>query len=199
MSALSHGGGYEWYADCVKRELIMSEQHFVLRDLLEIKETTSNMKLYALVDGIQYDREFEEELKEEKGIRSLFNLPEDKKIAFAGPWLLDIENLPNTWFSKLFQLERKYPAVSWIISDSHFVSIAHHLGSSMMITLPDKQEGIFRFYDCRVLKKLPELLSHDQIARLMTPTQKWSFLYEDTWNSYQYDTENALVVTSSAL
>ncbi|MDA5533831.1 DUF4123 domain-containing protein [Yersinia mollaretii] len=177
----------------------MQEQHHVFRELLKMKEMISNLRLYALVDGIQYDREFEEELKDEKGIRSLFNLPEDKKIAFAGPWLLDMEDLPNTWFLKLSKLERKSPAVSWIISDSHFLSIAHHLGSSMMITLPDKQEGIFRFYDCRVLKELPELLSHDQITKLMAFTRRWSFLYDGSWNSYQYDTENALVVSSSAL
>lgn len=40
------------------------------------------------MDGIQYDRFFDESLKEDKGVRSLFSLPEDKILAIAGPWLL---------------------------------------------------------------------------------------------------------------
>jgi hypothetical protein len=170
----------------------MEEQHFALRELIKLSTESKGAKLYALVDGIQYDRKNDEELNEETGICSLFSLPEDKKLAFAGPWLLDMAELPETWFLRLGELEKKLPAVSWIISEHPFLSLARHLGTCMMVTLPGKQAGIFRFYDCRVLKQIPVLLSPDQMMMLMKYTREWMFLHDGKVESYQHDSKTLI-------
>ncbi|ENZ8354245.1 DUF4123 domain-containing protein [Klebsiella pneumoniae] len=137
------------------------------------------------MDGIQFDRFFDEPLKEGKDIRSLFILPEDRILAFAGPWLLDVSKLSREYLVKISQLEEKYPAVSWIISEQPFVKLARHLESGLMVSLPSKDKGLFRFYDSRVLKILPELLSPEQFARLMKYSLRWFFLSEGEINCYQ--------------
>lgn len=137
--------------------------------------------------GMLTDRFFDEPLKEDKGIRSLFCLPEDKILAFAGPWLLDVSKLSGDRLVKISQLEEKYPAVSWIISEQPFVTLARHLELNLMVSLPTKEKGLFRFYDCRVLKRLPELLSLGQVAELMKYSQRWLFLSEGEINCYQCD------------
>ncbi|MDM6723708.1 DUF4123 domain-containing protein [Klebsiella grimontii] len=165
----------------------MVDQYYALREFALLREKSESLSLYALVDGIQFDRFFNESLKEDKGIRSLFCLPEDKILAFAGPWLLNVSKLSGDHLVKISQLEEKYPAVSWIISEQPFVTLARHLELSLMVSLPTKEKGLFRFYDCRVLKRLPELLSSGQVAELMKYSQRWFFLSEGEINCYQYD------------
>ena len=145
----------------------MTEPHYALREFALLREEYETLNLYALVDGIQFDRFFDEPLKEGKDIRSLFILPEDRILAFAGPWLLDVSK------------------VSWIISEQPFVKLARHLESGLMVSLPSKDKGLFRFYDSRVLKILPELLSPEQFARLMKYSLRWFFLSEGEINCYQ--------------
>ncbi|EIV5304338.1 TPA: DUF4123 domain-containing protein [Klebsiella pneumoniae] len=163
----------------------MTEPHYALREFALLREEYETLNLYALVDGIQFDRFFDEPLKEGKDIRSLFILPEDRILAFAGPWLLDVSKLSREYLVKISQLEEKYPAVSWIISEQPFVKLARHLESGLMVSLPSKDKGLFRFYDSRVLKILPELLSPEQFARLMKYSLRWFFLSEGEINCYQ--------------
>lgn len=166
----------------------MTEQYYALREFALLSEKSGSLKLYVLVDGIQFDRFFNEPLKEDKGIRSLFCLPEDKILAFAGPWLLDVSKLSRDHLVKIIQLEEKYPAVSWIISEQPFVTLARHLELSLMVSLPTKKKGLFRFYDCRVLKILPELLSSEQFAQLMKYSLRWFFLNDGQIICYQRNT-----------
>lgn len=162
----------------------MSEQHYALREFVQLKEKSEMLSLYILVDGIQFDRFFDEPLKEDKGIRSLFSLPEDRILAFAGPWLLDVSKLSREYLVKISRLEEKYPAVSWIISEQPLATLAQHLESGLMVSLPSKEIGLFRFYDCRVLKKLPELLSSEQVAELMKYSRRWFFRSKSEINCY---------------
>lgn len=79
----------------------MTEQHYALREFALLREKYELLNLFSLVDGIQFDRFFDEPLKEDKGIRSLFSLPEDKALAFAGPWLLDVSKLSREYLGKV--------------------------------------------------------------------------------------------------
>jgi len=167
----------------------MTEQHYALREYALLREKCESLNLYALVDGIQYDRFFEEPLKEHEGICSLFSLPEDKVLAYAGPWLLDMSKLSRDHLVKIIQLEEKYPAVSWIISEQPFMTLARHLESGLMVSLPSKEKGLFRFYDPRVLKTLPEILSPEQFMQLMKYFLRWLFLDGGQIIRYQKDTE----------
>lgn len=165
----------------------MTEQHYALREFALLREKYEILNLYALVDGIQFDRFFDEPLKEDKGIRSLFSLPEDRILAFAGPWLLDVSEPSREYLVKISQLEKKYPAVSWIISKQPFITLARHLESGLMVSLPSKDKGLFRFYDPRVLGRLPDILSSEQISEFMKYTLQWFFLSEGEINCYQCD------------
>ena len=165
----------------------MTEQHYALREFALLREKYEILNLYILVDGIQFDRLFDEPLKQDKGIRSLFSLPEDRILAFAGPWLLDVSKLSREYLAKICLLEEKYPAVSWIISEQPCAALAGRLESGLMVSLPSKEKGLFRFYDCRVLKRLPELLSSEQVAELMKYSQRWFFLGKGEINCYQWD------------
>lgn len=171
----------------------MPEQHYAHRERVQLIEKSEILKLYALVDGIQYDRFFDEPLEEAAGVRSLFSLPEDKVLACAGPWLLDESDLSQEHLTKIRQLERNYPAVSWLISEQPFFTLARHFESSLRVSLPSKETGLFRFYDCRVLKMLPELLSSQQMTHLMKYAVRWIFLYEGKVSGYQIDRESLSV------
>ena len=165
----------------------MEEQHYAFQEWVKLRKASKNLRLYALVDGIQYDRAIGEELKREKGVYPLLSQPEDKAILFAGPWLLDINILPEDYLLKLRKLETESPAVSWIISEYDVLPLAHHLENGMIVTLPSKQAGLFRFYDCRVLQKITALLSQEQLALLIQEMTRWIFYHEGKTHCYQYD------------
>nr|WP_240703865.1 DUF4123 domain-containing protein [Citrobacter tructae] len=158
------------------------------RVVLESLTTGSELlKLYVLVDGIQYERAYGEPIEESKAIRSLLCLPEDKLIAFAGPWLMEVDKISSDKLLNIFMLEKKYPAVSWIISEQEFLQLTNHLISCLVVTFPSKETGLFRFYDCRVLKMLSKILLPLQIENLMRFTHRWLFLSETNISYYQYN------------
>ncbi|EDX9487212.1 DUF4123 domain-containing protein [Salmonella enterica] len=165
----------------------MVEQHYAFQALMRLGKRSTMLRLYALLDGIQYDRALNEELNEGCGGYSLFSLPEDKPLAFAGPWLFDVSELPINDLAKILEVEKKYPAVSWIISEHSALILVQHLKSCLLVSFPSEQKGILRFYDCRVLKLLPEFLSQEQIEYLMKYSQQWLFYYKDKINYYQCD------------
>ena len=165
----------------------MEEQHYALQELVKLREESKNLRLYVLVDGIQYERATGEEFKADRGVHSLLSQPEDKAIQFAGPWLLEAEALPEEMLLKLRTLEKEAPAVSWIISECGFLPLARHLEHCMMVTLPLKQAGLLRFYDCRVLQKVTELLPQEQFALLIQDITRWIFYLEGRIHCYQYD------------
>ena len=172
------------------------KKHYAFREFERLIEKNNSLNLYVLVDGIQFDRFCDVSLKENKGIRSLFSLPEDRILDFAGPWLLDSSTLSREYLLTISQLEEKYPAVSWIISEYAFTTLARHLEASLMVSLPTKQKGLFRFYDCRVLKILPELLSPEQFSHLMKYSLQWLFISDNQAISYQRNDKNINILVS---
>jgi hypothetical protein len=66
----------------------MINQHIIYQTLWECQKQSPNKRyLYALVDGLQYERLFKREITEENGILPLFIQPNNQDIAFYGPWL----------------------------------------------------------------------------------------------------------------
>ncbi|CAI1010366.1 Uncharacterised protein [Serratia rubidaea] len=164
----------------------MRDQHYAFQALTESRKKSDVVKIYALVDGIQYERAFGGPIEENKIVRPLLTLPEDRSIAFAGPWLMDAEQLSMNELSNIFVLEKKHPAVSWIVSEKELYPLAAHLTSCLMISFPSKETGLFRFYDCRVLLLLPQILLPFQIENLMKLTRQWLFLSKGAINSFHY-------------
>lgn len=49
--------------------------------------------LFALIDGLQYERYFGDEIQHEQGVAEPFlNSWPDSRLAFAGPWLFRLNN-----------------------------------------------------------------------------------------------------------
>jgi len=77
----------------------------IVERLKKIKRENDKSKIYALVDGAQYDRFCTIELFKRSGVMPLFDSLDDRNIAFAGPWLLALECVDNEFFSTLNNLE----------------------------------------------------------------------------------------------
>lgn len=154
----------------------MTEHMFMLQ-----REDNSR-KLYALVDGAQYERFYSDELYESAAIKSLFEHSEDKKIAFAGPWLLNISTLGEDWLMKIKILELKYPSVSWLLSSLDISDLFFYLNKNLEITLPNNKVAMLRYYNPRVLIYLPDVLTKEQFQSFTAGVVTWGFLHEDEYH-----------------
>ena len=150
--------------------------------MFALQREDSSRRLYALVDGAQYERLYSDELCEREGIKSLFEHSEDKQIAFAGPWLLDISILGEDWLRKVNVLELKYPSVSWLLSSLDISDLFFYLKKNLEITLPNNKVAMLRYYDPRVLIYLPDVLTKEQFQSFTAGIVAWGFLYEDEYH-----------------
>ncbi len=109
---------------------------------------STKMTLFALVDGMQYERYFGEELSAQRYVSlPLFDTP-DSRIAFAGPWIIQLSRVMD-FRDKLCELEATLPSVSWIVSSSTLAELAAHFRKNMNIGLPDGRAALLRFGPAR--------------------------------------------------
>ncbi len=147
-----------------------------------LRKYTSGLNHYALVCGLQYERIYGKEICYMKNITSpLFRQFPDSMMAWAGPWLVDVKKSADL-LSELYKLDSKAPAVSWIASTHLLDKLAIHLASFLNVTLPDDKVALFRFYDPRVLKNLPEILEKEQCESIVSMVDEW--LYKSEGNCY---------------
>lgn len=142
----------------------------------------NSRQLYALIDGAYYERLYSDELYETNGVKSLFEHSEDKRFAFAGPWLLNISILGEDWLEKINALELKYPSVSWLLSSLNTGDLLFYLNRNLKVILPNNKIGMLRYYDPRVLIYLPDVLTKQQFQLFTTGIVAWGFLYEDEYH-----------------
>lgn len=150
--------------------------------MFTLQREDNSRKLYALVDGAQYERFYSDELYESETIKSLFENSEDKKIAFAGPWLLNISILGEDWLRKINILELKYPSVSWLLSSLDMSDLFFYLNRNLEVILPNNKVAMLRYYDPRVLIYLPDVLTKEQFQSFTAGVVAWGFLYEDEYH-----------------
>lgn len=144
---------------------------FIMRALMAHPDCS----LFALVDGLQYERYFGEEIQNEKDVVIPFlDTWPDSRVAFAGPWLYRL-NASEHHRGKLKQLAEILPAVSWIISSSPLESLVIHFKHYLNLQLPDGRCAFFRFYDPRVLAEIELLLNESDYARLVKGIEEWVF------------------------
>lgn len=135
--------------------------------------------LYALVDGLQFERYFGYEIGAEKGVvYPFFTTYPDSKIAFAGPWLFRL-NCSEEYRRKLAELEAKYPSVSWLLSSLTPDKLLLKFRGFSTIELPSGSCGFFRFYDPRVLRNLASWLEISEYFRLVNDVSRWVFIVND--------------------
>lgn len=130
---------------------------------------------YGLVCGLQFERFHSREMALIPGVANpLFRLFPDSQIAWAGPWLIDIEK-GHELYSLLSSLEQHAPAVSWIRSTVDFEKLTQSLASQLHVALESGEQGLLRFYDPRVLRKIPEILTAEQFSDFTRGIDSWLF------------------------
>lgn len=83
---------------------IMLNEHIAFKVMEVLQKETLN--LYALVDGLEYDRLFQKEITQDETSLPLFIQPNNQDIAFAGPWLFNIIFNTNSLQNQIIQLEQ---------------------------------------------------------------------------------------------
>lgn len=147
LPELSDEGGNEWRHLCCKGwgmnsvSFSLAAQHLIC---------STKVTLFALVDGLQYERYFGESLSvQQPAAVPLFDTRPDSRIAFAGPWVMEMNSIMD-FRERLCELEAALPSVSWMISSSSLTELAAHFRRNMNTELPDGRIALLRFHDPRV-------------------------------------------------
>lgn len=147
---------------------------------------STEVTLFALVDGLQYERYFSESLSvQHPASIPLFDTWPDSRIAFAGPWVMEMNSIMD-FREKLCELEAALPSVSWMISSSSLTELAAHFRKKMNIGLPDGRIALLRFHDPRVQKRLGEMLDNEQHRELTGLMREWLTIVDgEVWSFKQ--------------
>ncbi len=148
----------------------------VIERLAQLRADDPTLRLYALVDGVQYENHRSERLAGGPGMASLFAGTADAALAHAGPWLIDVEIAGEAFASDLAALEHEAPAVSWLISQADLHGLAQLLQLQLDARLPDGRVALLRFWDPRVLGSLVDVLSTRQRETLLAHIHEWHLL-----------------------
>lgn len=141
-------------------------------------QTYRGLRLYALVDGVQYTKHFEiplTPLGEQR--RALFDGTDDAALAHAGPWLVDAEHADPAHVAELVGLEQTAPAVTWLIAPIALEGLAQLLSQRLNTRLPDGRTALVRFWDPRVLASLAEVLDGHQRDEFFAHIHEWHMLH----------------------
>ncbi|WP_312226639.1 DUF4123 domain-containing protein [Pseudescherichia sp.] len=134
---------------------------------------TTTISLFALVDGLQFERYFGRELEmREDIVLPLFDTYPDSRIAFAGPWLIDMHKA-MAFRQKVVELEQHLPAVSWLLSASTLSELLAHLQQCINVEMPDGRVALLRLQDPRVQVRLGEQLDEGQHWVITREIAEW--------------------------
>lgn len=160
----------------------------VVERLAQLHRHTDALRLYALVDGVQYRAQFGEPCKARKGFSSLFAGTPDAVLAHTGPWLIDAEQVGTALVAELAELEQTAPAVTWLIAPQTLEGLAQLLQLNLDTGLPDGRTALLRFWDPRVLVSLVELLEPEQREAFFGHVHEWHLLHQGqrTWIGRQH-------------
>ena len=136
------------------------------------------LRLYALVDGVQYQARFHEPLASAPGFFPLFVGTPDAALSHAGPWLVDIAESGENVADDLIALERELPSVSWLIASQDLTGLAQLLQLRLDARLPDGRCALLRFWDPRVLAALGRTLDGEQRTEFFNYIHEWHLLLD---------------------
>lgn len=150
----------------------------VVERLAQMREIEDYLRLYALVDGAQYESHRGQRLTSAAGYYSLFDGTPDEPLAHAGPWLIDTEIAGSDCIADLASLESEPPAVSWLIASQDLRGLAQLLQLNLDMRLPDGRVALLRFWDPRVLASLAEVLTSEQRQGFFGHVHEWHLLHD---------------------
>ncbi|MBT0962604.1 DUF4123 domain-containing protein [Denitromonas iodatirespirans] len=152
--------------------------HDIQSRLRQLQETLPALRLYALVDGVQYQSHQCKRLQTDSGLFSLFADTADATLAHAGPWLIDVASVDEAFIAELATLEREAPAVSWLIAPQDLDGLGQLLQLHLDMQLPDGRSALLRFWDPRVLVTLAQTLDPAQRETFFGHIHEWHLLHE---------------------
>lgn len=142
----------------------------------QLQQSSSALRLYALVDGLQFCAQFGQPFSAGNGFASLFAGTADEALAHAGPWLIDAEQVGEELVADLAALEQTLPSTSWLIAHQTLEGLAQLLQLNLNTELPDGRTALLRFWDPRVLITLAEVLEPTQRETFFAHIHEWHLL-----------------------
>lgn len=155
-------------------------------DITQYLIGTTRYSAFVLVDGLQYELYYGEELQPQPGVViPFFSTWPDSRIAFAGPWLIHL-SADMSQYQKLRQLESALPSVSWIASELSSGDLVAHLQRFLNVSLPGGKTGLLRFWDPRVAKRLALMLDEQQHEDLLKNVEDWLYTVNGNTHSLKW-------------
>ena len=145
--------------------------------LAHLRMRNPALRLFGLVDGLQYETLRGERLDHRHGFASLFHGTPDAALAHAGPWLVDAEAAGDAVTADLARLERELPSVTWLISEADLYGLTQVLQRQLDARLPDGRIALVRFWDPRVLAGLATVLTPKQRETFFAHIYEWHLLH----------------------
>lgn len=145
--------------------------------LIQLQEQRPELRLFGLVDGLQFEQNQGERLREAYGRRGLFAGTPDAPLIHAGPWLFDMA-LAGDLLPVLEELEQQVPGVSWLIAAQDLDGLAMLLQLRLDMKLPDGRLALLRFWDPRVLAGVTQIFSAAQREEFFAHIDEWHLLHE---------------------
>lgn len=134
-----------------------------------------HLRLFALVDGLGYERLAGEPFEAGPGRYALFEGTPDAPLAAAGPWLVDVEQ-EGAIRDHLLATQASEPYVSWLLAELPPHGLVQLLQLKLDARLPDGTMALVRFYDPRVLKSLALTLTPAQREDFFAHIHEWHFM-----------------------
>jgi hypothetical protein len=138
--------------------------------------TLPALRLYALVDGVQYQTQLCKRFQPGRGLFPLFAGTQDAALAHAGPWLVDAALAGEAMVAELAALEREAPSLIWLIAPQDLEGLGQLLQLRLDVSLPDGRSALLRFWDPRVLVNLARTLDGAQREEFFGHIHEWHLL-----------------------
>ncbi|WP_395137988.1 DUF4123 domain-containing protein [Schlegelella aquatica] len=143
----------------------------------QLRHTLPALRLYALVDGVQYQTHLCKRLQAGRGLFPLFAGTPDAALAHAGPWLVEAACADEALLAALATLEHEAPALVWLIAPQDQEGLAQLLQLRLDVRLPDGRSALLRFWDPRVLFALARTLDAAQREEFFGLIHEWHLLH----------------------
>jgi hypothetical protein len=150
---------------------------FLQERLNEVARQHANVRLFALVDGAQYNTISGQSIEAEGDyIVSLFAGTDEESLAHAGPWLVEI--VVEQFAAGIARIEALLPSVLWLISTDDTLTLARKLRERLNVSSPDGKEYLLRFWDPRALHALANSVAQSARRDFFGAALEWTYLHE---------------------
>jgi len=141
-------------------------------------EQHKNLRVYVLVDGIQFHKHTSTAIQSQPGsVIALFAGTRDERLAPSGPWLVDPAHAKGIARIAV-EMEPELPGVVWLIASQDIDAQAETLRQKISARLPDRREIMVRFWDPRALVSLYRSVGRERWLAHFGGVLEWIFIHE---------------------